>query len=91
MYIWKKQSAFSAILPWGDQAKVQLDRFCFYMQQRKKTKNQKKRICVCLCVWVCMCVGMLGSDNQFQPPKVGRYHFITAEEGAGALAEIMAD
>lgn len=38
-----------------------------------------------------MCVGMPESDNQFQAPKVGRYHFITAEEGAEALAEIMAD
>lgn len=84
MYIWKKQRAFSAILPRGDQAKVQLDRFCFYMQQQKKKEKQKQ---LCLSV----CVGMLGSDNQFQPPKVGRYHFITAEEGAGALAEIMAD
>lgn len=56
MYIWKKQSAFSAILPWGDQAKVQLDRFCFYMQQRKKTKTKRKtHLCLSVCVGMYVC------------------------------------
>lgn len=31
----------------------------------------------CLSLCVCVCVG---SDNQFQAPKVGQYHFIRAEE-----------
>lgn len=40
----------------------------------------------------CVCADVrVGGDNQFQASKVGRYHFIRAEESAGASPEIIAE
>lgn len=82
MHIWIKLFTIPAIFPKRRRRKGPIRQISLVHATANKTASV---------FYAYVCVGMLQSDNQFQAPKVGRYHFITAEEGAEALAEITAD